>query len=113
MAQQNGSDVESPEDSEKLPPRERWIHSGNMDKKIAGKGKTVTDRFAVLTENHLYFSKHFEFLETSSDHKHALDKDAQQELQAVFKQFDKDNDGSPFKTFFRRGVRGKGRKYEK
>ena len=43
-----------------IPPRARWVHSGNMNKKIAAKGKSLQTRFTVLTCTNLYFSKHYD-----------------------------------------------------
>ena len=109
VAEQDGSNVEPPENSDKLPPRDQWIHAGNMDKKIAAKGKNSTTRFAVLTEGHLYFTKHFEMPHASSDHNFGrsksnphtngtldFDEDKQEALRAAFNQYDKDGSGSPF-----------------
>ena len=43
----------------RLPSKSQWIYSGSMSKKVASiKGKDLFSRFAVLTESHLFFTKH-------------------------------------------------------
>ena len=42
------------------PPRARCVHSGDMTKKIAAKGKSLQTRFPALIRTNLYFSKHYD-----------------------------------------------------
>ena len=76
----------------RLPSKSQWIYSGSMSKKVASiKGKDLCSRFAVLTENHLFFTKHADqpvpvVSGMASD-------DA---LRAVFTLCDKNHDGSLF-----------------
>ena len=78
----------------RLPSKSQWIYSGSMSKKVASiKGKDLFSRFAVLTESHLFFTKHGDQnvpIVSSESSKMASD-DA---LRAAFTLCDKNHDGS-------------------
>ena len=49
---------EDDDDPHTLPPKDAWIHSGNMSKKIvSNQGVKFQTRFAVLTADSLFFTK--------------------------------------------------------
>ena len=76
-----------------LPPRERWIHSGDMIKKVAAQAQMVHTRFTVLTKTILYISKHFDVsgkMMADGDVDPAMDEAFRQS----FRKFDKDGSGT-------------------
>jgi hypothetical protein len=85
-------DPPEPEDDDPhtLPPKDVWIHSGNMSKKIvSGQGVKFQTRFAVLTPQNLFFTKLYE--SNYIPNLAFLTDEAQ--LEAIFKQYDKDESG--------------------
>ena len=74
-----------------LPPMARWIHSGDMNKKIAARGKSVQTRFTVLTPVNIYFSKHFDV----SGEGRVLESDEETDKVILnsFRRFDRDGNG--------------------
>jgi hypothetical protein len=81
---------EEDDDPHTLPSKDVWIHSGNMSKKIvSNQGVKFQTRFAVLTPDSLFFTKLYD---STYIPKIAFVTDEAQ-LEAVFKQYDKDESG--------------------
>ena len=74
-----------------LPPRARWIHSGDMNKKIAAQGKTEQIRFTVLTPANIYFSKHFDV--SGEGRELECDEETDEAILNSFRHFDRDGNG--------------------
>jgi len=88
------------DDVHELPLPEAWIHSGHMSKKIiSNEGVKFQTRFAVLTDQHLFFTKQYD--STYIPKISYLTSEAQ--LRAVFKQYDQDASGSVFRARFQFG----------
>jgi hypothetical protein len=96
---EGGADADD-DDPHSLPPKDAWIHSGDMSKKIiSSEGVKFQTRFAVLTDQHLFFTKQYD--STYIPKISYLTSEAQ--LRAVFKQYDQDASGSVFRARFQFG----------
>ena len=88
-----------------LPPREEWIQSGDMDKRIVGlqaaqkDGRVAHTRFAVLTQDMMLFTKHFDdksvFVRNSLEGIITSNGQAltEKRLRKMFETIDKDSSG--------------------
>ena len=88
-----------------LPPREEWIQSGDVDKRIVGlqaaqkDGRVAHTRFAVLTQDMMLFTKHFDdksvFVRNSLEGIITSNGQAltEKRLRKMFETIDKDSSG--------------------
>jgi len=84
----------------RLPPREKWLRAGNMTKKIVSAQSKIQTRFTVMTQDTLFFTKHYDsnskiYDEAPSPH----DLCSDEQIWTVFKGHDLDNNGYIFCLF--------------